>query len=88
MLTYLTHPLHGTHIAYTEQEIAQCEKNGWTKRITEQSAAPLVTESHVPAVSDSDDAGVAPSPGCGVPCSKCGKVLARGLVMHERYCRG
>ena len=30
MLVYMIHPNHGTHIAYTPQEVEDCLKNGWT----------------------------------------------------------
>ena len=30
MPTYLTHPEHGTHIAYSEMEIENCKQNGWS----------------------------------------------------------
>lgn len=29
---YMTHELHGVHIAYTEDEIKICESNGWKVR--------------------------------------------------------
>ena len=87
MMTFLTHPLHGTHIAYTDQEIALCKKNGWTERDTEPHVARLVAESQAPATSEPGNRGVAPAPINGVPCSKCGKVFIRGRVMHERFCK-
>ncbi len=31
-MIFLEHPVHGTHIAYTNQEVEQCEKNGWKRR--------------------------------------------------------
>ena len=30
MLVHMTHPQHGIHIAYSDVEVAACEKNGWT----------------------------------------------------------
>jgi hypothetical protein len=32
MLIYMTHPNHGTHIAYSQGEIDDCLKNGWKVR--------------------------------------------------------
>ena len=32
MAIYLVHPGHGTHIAYTSQEVADCLANGWKLR--------------------------------------------------------
>lgn len=32
MPIYLTHPLHGVHVAYTEDEVRECQKNGWKVR--------------------------------------------------------
>lgn len=29
-MVYLTHPNHGTHIAYTNLEVEECIKAGWT----------------------------------------------------------
>ncbi len=29
MTTYLTHPDHGVHLAYTDEEIKKCEATGW-----------------------------------------------------------
>lgn len=29
MTTYLTHPEHGTHLAYDDGEVERCKKNGW-----------------------------------------------------------
>ena len=31
MIIALTHPNHGTHIAYSEQEAISCEANGWVR---------------------------------------------------------
>lgn len=30
MLTYLSHPKHGIHIAYSQTEIDACVGNGWS----------------------------------------------------------
>lgn len=32
MIVYLTHPKHGTHIAYSDDEVARCQSNGWKVR--------------------------------------------------------
>jgi len=32
MLVYMTHPKHGTHIAYSHDEVEMCKRNGWTVR--------------------------------------------------------
>lgn len=32
MLVYMTHPNHGTHIAYSLEEVERCRANGWTVR--------------------------------------------------------
>jgi hypothetical protein len=32
MVVYMTHPQHGTHIAYSQQEVEACQKNGWSIR--------------------------------------------------------
>lgn len=32
MQIYLTHPDHGTHIAYSDQEVERCKANGWVLR--------------------------------------------------------
>lgn len=32
MITYMTHPDHGTHIAYSKAEVERCESNGWSVR--------------------------------------------------------
>jgi hypothetical protein len=32
MLTYMTHPEHGTHIAYDHAEVERLQKTGWTVR--------------------------------------------------------
>lgn len=32
MAVYMTHPDHGTHIAYSEVEVETCKKNGWSLR--------------------------------------------------------
>lgn len=32
MVTYMTHPEHGTHIAYSDVEIETCKNNGWSVR--------------------------------------------------------
>lgn len=29
MLIYMTHPKHGIHIAYSDQEVEYNKKNGW-----------------------------------------------------------
>ena len=29
----LTHPDHGIHIAYSDVEVAECKKNGWTEEV-------------------------------------------------------
>ena len=31
MLVAMTHEMHGTHIAYTDLEVVECEKNGWKR---------------------------------------------------------
>ena len=31
MLIALRHEMHGTHIAYTDLEAKECEKNGWER---------------------------------------------------------
>lgn len=31
MLIVLQHERHGTHIAYSEAEVADCEKQGWKR---------------------------------------------------------
>lgn len=36
MLVYMTHPNHGTHIAYSHEEIERCKANGWTVREDKQ----------------------------------------------------
>jgi len=42
MLVYLTHPLHGVHIAYSDAEVKLCLKNGWTvKDAAEKAAEPV-----------------------------------------------
>lgn len=48
MITYMTHPDHGVHIAYTQAEIAYNQKNGWKvhgpnppkKKVIEEDEAP------------------------------------------------
>lgn len=40
---YLTHPVHGVHVAYHDHEVARCEAEGWTVRrgeAAQQPAAP------------------------------------------------
>ena len=32
MVVYMTHPRHGTHIAYSDAEGETCKKNGWSLR--------------------------------------------------------
>ena len=32
MITYMTHPDHGTHIAYSDAEVDRCKNNGWSVR--------------------------------------------------------
>lgn len=32
MIVYMTHPQHGTHIAYSEDEVARCKLSGWSVR--------------------------------------------------------
>lgn len=32
MLVYLDHPKHGTHIAYSAEEVESCKRNGWVPR--------------------------------------------------------
>ena len=32
MIVYMDHPKHGTHIAYSEDEVKACEANGWRVR--------------------------------------------------------
>lgn len=32
MLVYMTHPNHGTHIAYSQSEVDTCKANGWKVR--------------------------------------------------------
>ena len=29
MLVYMTHPNHGTHIAYSDDEVEKCKTHGW-----------------------------------------------------------
>lgn len=29
MLVYMSHPNHGTHIAYSQTEVDTCKANGW-----------------------------------------------------------
>lgn len=29
MLVYMSHPNHGTHIAYSQAEVDTCKANGW-----------------------------------------------------------
>lgn len=41
MLVYLTHPQHGTHIAYDQSEVDRCKANGWVLR-DEKKPAPVV----------------------------------------------
>ena len=31
MLVAMTHEMHGTHIAYTDLEVVECEKKGWRR---------------------------------------------------------
>lgn len=31
MMVALTHPMHGTHIAYSSAEINACKEAGWTE---------------------------------------------------------
>lgn len=70
-MIFLTHPQHGTHIAYTDLDVALCEKSGWKKMDAPVAEPDSIQE---PA---------------GELCSKgCGKVLARGRTMHEKYCKG
>lgn len=35
---YLDHPVHGTHIVYTENDVKECAKNGWVQRTDEAPA--------------------------------------------------
>lgn len=41
-MIFLEHPQHGTHIAYSDIEVAACEKNGWKRReiLTARKPAP------------------------------------------------
>lgn len=39
-MVYLTHPNHGTHIAYTQQEVESCLKAGWTIRQDKPESKP------------------------------------------------
>lgn len=43
MATYMTHPDHGTHIAYSEAEIETCKQHGWSLR-DEPKEAPKESE--------------------------------------------
>ncbi len=43
-MIYLTHPGHGTHIAYTSQEVADCLANGWKIREEPKPVPPPVVE--------------------------------------------
>lgn len=40
MITYLTHPLHGTHVAYSQDEVERCQRNGWKVREEPRKASP------------------------------------------------
>lgn len=33
MIVYLTHPKHGVHVAYSDDEVARCKANGWSVRV-------------------------------------------------------
>lgn len=40
MIVYMEHPMHGTHIAYSSDEVAACEANGWKVRRAKVAPAP------------------------------------------------
>ena len=42
MIVYMEHPKHGTHIAYSEDEVKACEANGWKVRQEKPKAMPVV----------------------------------------------
>lgn len=50
MVVYLTHQQHGVHVAYSQQNVDECLKNGWqlkaeqveTKNIQPQRGRPKV----------------------------------------------
>lgn len=40
MIVYMTHPQHGTHIAYSDDEVSRCKANGWSVRVDAPKPAP------------------------------------------------
>lgn len=40
MIYYLTHPQHGSHVAYSEDEVARCKASGWVERGAAASPPP------------------------------------------------
>lgn len=75
-MIYLQHPFHGIKVAYTDAEIADDKKNGWS----EVRPEPVAPDHLVAEVLDIEPPGKA--------CPACGKTFQRGLTMHMKYCKG
>jgi DNA-directed RNA polymerase subunit RPC12/RpoP len=73
-MIYLSHPLHGTKVAYTDVEANEDRKHGWVP-FDEVQSIPLSSEVH--EVQENT----------GTACPKCGRLFHRGLTMHVKHCK-
>ncbi len=49
MIIRLTHPKHGTHLAYSEAEAQTCEGNGWIREQAIPATPAPVPDEAIPA---------------------------------------
>jgi hypothetical protein len=73
----MRHKEHGVMPCAYSWEIENNQKNGW--EAFEPAAATAVIE---PATTEQDAQPAVAG------CQKCGKVIGRGLTMHQRFCKG
>lgn len=88
MEIYLVHPEHGTHIAYTENEVAECAKSGWRRRVDVPEPKPVAAEVAIEPDTTKPDEPTAVAGASFGACKKCGKIIGQGRYIHEKYCKG
>ena len=88
MEIYLTHPEHGTHIAYSEAEERECAKSGWKRRADVLVSKPAAAIVAIEPDTTKPDEPTAVAGASSDACQKCGKVVRQGRYIHEKYCKG
>ena len=95
MEIYMTHPEHGTHIAYSDREVAECAKSGWRRQVDVPVAKPVAATVAIEPDTTKPDEPTAVAGASTITlsassdaCPKCGKIVKQGRYIHEKYCSG